>query len=277
MIAKREVVYRAGCSFAQTVVVGSQWVKDDVLAHYGPSADKVQVIPEHPPTILSPELKPEFLLTVSDKYQLRQPFAVYPAVTWLHKNHIRLFEALARLRDEGGLTVRLVCTGSIDEKHWPRLMNCINELRLEEQIKFLGFVPEAELRAIYRLSEFLVMPSLFEASSLPVFEAWLEGTPVTCSNVTALPDQVMEAGLLFDPTDTAAIANAVARMATDELLREQLRLRAYRRLQDFDWRRTAKTYRAVYRRAAGRHLADEDRRLLSWDWMKNPEQEMVVA
>jgi glycosyltransferase involved in cell wall biosynthesis len=87
----------------------------------------------------------------------------------------------------------------------------------------------------------------------------------------------MDAGLLFDPTDTAAIANAIARMATDELLREQLRLRAYRRLKDFDWQRTAKTYRAVYRRAAGRHLADEDRRLLSWDWMKNPEPEMVVA
>jgi glycosyltransferase involved in cell wall biosynthesis len=155
-------------------------------------------------------------------------------------------------------------------------MSCINELRLEDQIKFLGFVSEAELRAIYRLTEFLIMPSLFEASSLPIFEAWLEGTPVTCSNVTALPDQVMDAGLLFDPTDTESIANAIERMATDELLREQLRSRAYRRLQDFDWRRTAKKYRAIYRHAAGWQLTDEDRNLLSWDWMRNPEQEMVV-
>jgi glycosyltransferase involved in cell wall biosynthesis len=276
-IARRETIYRAGCQFARTVVVGSQWVKDDVLTHYGIGAHKVQVIPEHPPTQLAAELPTDSLSEVKDRYQLQQPFAVYPAVTWPHKNHLRLFEALAYLRDKHSIVIRVVCTGARSNAHWPQIEDAVNEMKLQDQVKFVGFVSERDLRAIYRLSQFLVMPTLFEASSLPIFEAWLEGTPVACSDATALPDQVRDAALLFDPTDTISIADAIARIATDGMLRDQLRSKAYRRLQDFDWERTAKAYRAVYRRAAHRRLTEEDQWLLGWDWMRNPERKMEVA
>lgn len=276
-IAWRETVYPAGCHFAHTVVVGSQWVKEDVVRNYRVHADKVQVIPEGPPTEFCAEPSQHHLRCVKSKYQLEEPFALYPAVTWPHKNHIALLEALAYLRDTRGLIIRLVCTGSHSEQFWPRIETRISELKLGSQVRFLGVVPESDLRAIYRLSQFLVQPTLFEASSLPIFEAWLEGTPVTCSDVTALPEQVMDAALLFDPNDTVSIADAVARIATDVELREGLRDRAYRRLKDFDCERTAKAYRAVYRRAAGRCVNEEDRWLLSWDWMRNPERKMEVV
>jgi glycosyltransferase involved in cell wall biosynthesis len=95
---------------------------------------------------------------------------------------------------------------------------------------------------------------------------------VASSNVTALPDQVQDAGLLFDASDVGAMANAIARLATDERLRADLVQRGYRRARDFDWERTAKAYRAVYRRAAGFPLTDEDRWLLQWDWLREPDR-----
>ena len=85
-----------------------------------------------------------------------------------------------------------------------------------------------------------------------------------------MPDQVGDAGLLFDAKDVSAIADAMQKMATDADLRRHLVERGHRRVKDFDWTRTAKAYRAVYRRAAGLTLNEEDRWLLEWDWMREP-------
>ena len=108
----------------------------------------------------------------------------------------------------------------------------------------------------------LVQPSLFEASSLPIFDAWHEGIPVACARATALPEQVADAGLLFDPMDVRAMADAVFKVTNDNAIRNCLREKGFNRLKDFDWAQTARTYRGGPRRAAGRVLGDEDRRLL---------------
>ncbi len=130
--------------------------------------------------------------------------------------------------------------------------------------------PDEDLRGLYRLARCLVLPTLFEANSLPIFEAWFEGTPVACADVTALPEQLKDSGLLFDPFDPTAIGDAVARLVTDDALRKELQAKGRRRITDFDWTRTAKAYRAVYRRTARQRLSEEDRMLLGWDWMGDP-------
>lgn len=269
-IAWRETIYPAGCRLAQTVVAGSQWIKDDLLRQYRIDPEKVQVIPWAPPTQAYPAPSPELLADVLTRYQLQTPFAFYPAMTWEHKNHLRLLDALARLRDQAGLIVRLVCTGNRNSNFWPRIEERLHTLSLVDQVQFLGMVPPGDLRAIYRLAQFVVVPTLFEAASGPMFEAWQEDVSVTCSRVTSLPEQAGDAALLFDPFSVDAIANAVRCMATDAHLRVELSSRGQRRLRDFSWERTARAYRAVYRRAAHSPLTDEDRRLLNWDWMREP-------
>ena len=266
-LAWRETVFPAGCRFAHTVVVGSQWVKDDVIRRYRVDPEKIQVIFEAPTTESQTEPSEDLLSTVRNKYQIDNPFALYPAATWQHKNHIRLLEALALLRDTKGLVVPLICTGALrKDLFWPRIEQCLNELKLFPQVRFLDLVPDDDLRALYSLAQFLIFPTLLEAISLPIFEAWQAGLPVACSNTTALPEQVRDAALMFDPTSSESIAHAVDRMATDSKLRKDLRRRGDLRIADFSWERTAKAYRAVYRRAAGVSLTEEDRWLLSWDW-----------
>jgi glycosyltransferase involved in cell wall biosynthesis len=262
-IGRREATYRAACREAHTVVVASEFVRDDLLRQYGLEPGKVQVIPWAPPP--APEPGPDRRRDVREKYGLRgEPFALYPAMTWEHKNHRRLLEALALLRDRDGLKVNLVCTGQ-KTAFWPEVERRLSELRLEDRARFLGMVAYEDLRAVYQAAQFVIVPTLFEAASAPLFEAWQAGAPVACAAVTSLPEQAADAALLFDPLSVEAIAAAAGRMATDEELREDLRRRGLRRLQDFSLERTARAYRAVYRRAAGRRLDEEDRLLLGQD------------
>lgn len=266
----RETLMPAGCRLSQAVVVGTQWVKEDVIRRYGIDPDKVQVIPWASVTQFYPEPDATRLTSVTRKYQIDGTFVLYPAATFPYKNHLRLLEALADLRDSEGLIVPLICTGGLIDWFWPRVKARIQELNLSAQVKFLGVVPDEDLRALYRLSQLLVMPTLYEADSNPIHEAWYEDVPVASSNVTALPDQLKDAGLLFDPRDVGAMASTIRRLWTDAALREDLRQRGRRRAADFDWERTAKAYRAVYRRAADCPLTDEDRWLLQWDWLRDP-------
>ncbi len=271
-IALRETLYPAACRAAHTVVVASQFVKHDLVERYGIAPEKVQVIPWAPPPL--PEsagtAQANDFLTLKRKYELSdRPFALYPAMTWEHKNHVRLLEALARLRDREAIELQVVCTGHKTD-FWPRIERQMNELGLGGQVKFPGLIPREELNALYRAAQFVFIPTLFEAASAPVFEAWQHGAPVACSSVTSLPEQAAGAALLFDPLSVEKIAGALALMATDGALLNELRRRGARRLEDFSLERTAKAYRAVYRRAAGHALDEEDRWLLSRDWTGRP-------
>lgn len=266
-LAWRETMYPMGCRFARTIVVGSEWAKNDILRHYRLDPEKVQVIPEGAPNQVSPAVDAETVQRVRNRYGLPETFLLYPAITWPHKNHLRLLDALAYLRDERKLVVSLVLTGTQHHRSWPQIQERIRQLKLQRQVHCLGFLPETDLRAIQTLALCLVQPSLFEASSLPIFDAWLDGVPVACSRATALPEQVQEAALLFDPLNPKDIGEAIAKIVTKPDIREGLRTCGFRRLKDFDWERAAKAYRAVYRRAAGFPLTDEDRFLLDGNFL----------
>ncbi len=264
-IQLREERYQAGCDLAQSVAVGSEWARRDFIEHYGLEPTKVQVIPWAAPIQTHPELDDATLEKVAATYTSTGPFVLYPAATWLHKNHIALLRAIAWLRDNADLRVQLICTGSKTD-HWPKIEREINLLNLGDQVKFLGVVPVETLRALYRLTQFVVFPSLYEPASAPVMEAWSEGVPVACSSVAGFPEQVDDGAYMFDPKSVPEIANALRVMSQDEVLRNDVRDRGIRRSQKFSWEKTAKAYRALYRKLAGRTLEPDESKLLSENW-----------
>ncbi len=266
--ARRETVYRAGCGAAKYIAVASRFVKQDVAENYGIDADKIQVIRWAAPPVNAAAEKPagendDGALRTLRKYEIDhdQPFAIYPAMTWEHKNHIRLLEAIALLRDGENLKINLICTGDRNA-FFPVIERRLRALKLDGQVKFTGVVSHEELSALYFRAQFVVIPTLFEAASAPLFEAWRHDVAVACSTVTSLPEQAAGAALLFNPLSVAEIADALKKMSSDELLRATLRAAGAARLQDFSRERTLKSYRALYRKAAGRKLNDEDRYLL---------------
>jgi glycosyltransferase involved in cell wall biosynthesis len=185
---------------------------------------------------------------------------VFPAQTWPHKNHVNLLRALAHLRDEG-LEVPVVFTGRRNEAAH-QIDSVIRQLDLAPLVTWLGFLESDDLLTVLRRATALVMPSLFEAASGPLWEAFAAGIPAACSAVTSLPDQAGDAALLFDPLDPRDIARAIERLWRDESLRSVLSKRGRRRVEQFSWDRTARTFRAHYRQIAGRQLTDDDRHSL---------------
>ncbi len=259
----REAMYRAMCEQAEMVTVTSRWGKDDVVQHYGLPEDKVIVIQLAPALSAFDVPSDEELAAIARRLELPERFIFYAAQTWPHKNHLRLLDALALLRDRDNLVVPLVCSGRLNE-HYDVIRARVSELRLDHAVRFLGFVGSDELQALNRLSTAVVIPTLFEAFGGfgPLSEAFLAGTPVAVSNVTSLAEQAGDSALIMDPTDVESIADAVKRLWTDEELRARLVEGGRRNVARFTWDRTARTFRAHYRRIAGRTLSDDDQALI---------------
>jgi glycosyltransferase involved in cell wall biosynthesis len=257
----REIVYGALCEQADVVAVTSSWVRQDVVEQLDLPENKVQVVPLAPVLTAYPDPSRGDLEEVRRSHRLPDHFVLYPAHTWAHKNHLRLLDALALLRDRG-IDVSLVCCGGIND-FYSKIVGHTKHLRLDHLVHFIGFVSPLELQALYKLATAVVIPSKFEAASGPLWDAFLSGVPAACSSVTSLPDQAGDAALLFNPDDADEIARSLECLWLDPELRRCLAVRGKERVSRFTWERTARHFRAHYRRIDGRPLSDEDQEILS--------------
>src|SRR5438876_11235066 len=134
---------------------------------------------------------------------------------------MRLIEAYAELRKGGLDALKLLIIGDEISK-LPALRRAVHSHKLHKHVRFLGFLPDETLAALYRLATVFVFPSLYEGFGLPPLEAMASGTPVITSNVSSLPEVVGDAALLIDPMNASAIADAMARVLSDAPLRAEL-------------------------------------------------------
>jgi glycosyltransferase involved in cell wall biosynthesis len=222
--AFRRLAWHRSIRAAGRVIVISAFVRDRAIELLGLDPERIRVI--H----LGIDHERFFPGTAE-----REPFLLYPARRWPHKNHERLFEAFALVRKERpGL--RLVLTGGGDYDALP------------DGIEALGNLDFAQLPDLFRRASALVFPSLYEGFGQPVLEAMACGCPVACSAAASLPEIAGDAARLFDPNDPAEIAQAVIDVlaAPDEWA-----ARGVRRAADFSWEHTARAHDAVYRELAG--------------------------
>jgi len=128
-------------------------------------------------------------------------------------------------------------------------LRTIKELELSNSVILTGYVPDADLPALYSGALCFVYPSYFEGFGLPPLEAMRCGTPVIVGNKTSLPEVVGDAGLLVDPFDVNQIASAMGKLINNSDLRSLLRVKGLERAKEFDWKTTARQTLAVYRKA----------------------------
>jgi glycosyltransferase involved in cell wall biosynthesis len=252
-ILSRECRYRFACRTATHIAVHTEWIAGDLCEKYALPRSKVTVIPWAAPIGAYPAPAESDVAAIRREYSLPERFIFYPAVAWPHKNHASLIAALRLLADSGHV-VHLVCSGARVDRT-AELERYAASLGMEGQVRFLGSVPSERLRAVYRAAAAVVVPSLFEAGSGPVPEAWQEDVPAACSNIPQACEDAGDAALYFDPYSTAAIADAILKVLNDAGLRDELVRRGRRRLERFAWETVAARYRDLYRRAAGRAVA----------------------
>ena len=113
-------------------------------------------------------------------------------------------------------------------------MSKINELNLNDKVKHLGYIDYEDLPYLYKMSQMLVMPTLFESVSIPIYEAFSLEVPVCSSNVVALPEQVGSAGIIFNPNDIQDISNKIIEYLSDINLQRSKALQGLNKVKDFN-------------------------------------------
>jgi glycosyltransferase involved in cell wall biosynthesis len=132
---------------------------------------------------------------------------------------------------------------------YERIFEKVKTLGLEDRVRFLGFVDDADLPALYNLSNLFAFPSLYEGFGLPPLEAMACGVPVVCSNASSLPEVVGDAALTVDPLDVPGLAENMRRAIEDESLRASLVRRGLERAATFTWPKAAQALLGLYSNA----------------------------
>ncbi len=193
---------------------------------------------------------------LAERYLVTYPFLLYAGRISPHKNLVRIIEAFsalkAQLEKEGKYTdLKLIIIGDELSKH-PDLRRTVIRGGVQNDVRFLGFIPIEVLRIFYDAAKIFVFPSLYEGFGLPPLEAMAHGTPVVTSNSSSLPEVVGSAAVLVNPENVFEIMRALHRVLRDQPLREKLKQRSYEQATKFSWDVSARQILDVYAEVAGK-------------------------
>jgi glycosyltransferase involved in cell wall biosynthesis len=227
------------------VVTISQTSKAEICRHIRIPPDKVHVVDEFPNPIFRPVPAVD-VDRVRARYRLPEQYLLYVGAVQERKNLLRLIQAYHRLRTSG-IRHQLIIVGPRNWRY-PALARVRIDLGLEELVRFTGFVPDADLPAIYNGADLFVFPSLSEGLPLPPLEAMACGVPVVTSATPESREAVGDAALMADPYDVEALAEAMYRILTEPALRAALVDKGFVRAGQFTPERKARGTLAVYRK-----------------------------
>ena len=191
-----------------------------------------------------------------ERYQVDGPFLLYAGNIRPHKNIVRVIEAFAVLKSEVQTDqiwhrLKLFIIGDELSKY-QLLRRTVIRGGIQNDVRFLGFVPYETLRVFYRSAQIFVFPSLYEGFGLPPLEAMANGTPVLTSNVSSLPEVLGEAALLVNPENVFEISKGLKHLLFDLSLRNDLREKGFQQVKKYSWRKSAKLSLKTYERVLGR-------------------------
>lgn len=191
---------------------------------------------------------------IAERYQVTYPFLLYAGRISPHKNVVRMIEAFSALkteleRDQAYPDLKLIIIGD-DLSGNPDLRRTVVRSGVQNDVRFLGFVPIEVLRIFYDSAKIFVFPSLYEGFGLPPLEAMAHGTPVVTSNATSLPEVVGNAAVLVNPENVFEIMRALHRVLMDKALRERMKERGYKQVTRFSWESSVRRVLDAYRQVA---------------------------
>lgn len=238
---------------AEAIITVSQASERDIVRWLHIPPERIHVTYEAAGGGFQPVEDEAQLAAIRQKYALPERYLLYLGSFDQRKNLSTLLRAFALLVNKQQ-QVRLVIAGRLpgrDRPLFPDPRRLVRGLGIEERVIFTGWVPEEDKPALYSGATAFVFPSFYEGFGLPVVEGLACGTPVIASNRSSLPEVVGEGGILVEPTDVEALAEAMEVLLVDDTLRAELRQRALAQAAKFSWKQMALETLAVYRKAVG--------------------------
>lgn len=236
---------------AAHIITPSEFSRQDVIKTYGIEPERISVTPEAAAPHFAPVDSKELIESTKQRYGIAGDYILAVGSIQPRKNLprlIRAYAALRRRRPEGNLP-QLVFVG---KRAWlyTETLRALEESGVRDKTMLTGYVPEADLPALYSGALCFVYPSYFEGFGLPPLEAMACGAPIVTGNLTSLPEVVGGAGLTVNPFDEEEIASALEKLIDDENLRAHLRRIGIERAARFSWQETARLTQEVYEQAA---------------------------
>src|ERR1700722_5661749 len=241
---------------AARVIAVSQFTKNEI--------EKLLAIPDDRIEVVYNAIDERFLRghateadrdLIAQRYLVNYPFILYAGAIRPHKNVVRIIEAFSALKSELQKEqlypdLKLIIIGDDLSSH-PRLRRTVVRSGVQNDVRFLGFVPIEVLRIFYDVAKVFVFPSLYEGFGLPPLEAMAHGTPVVTSNTSSLPEVSGNAALLVNPENVFEIRRGLQRVLLDPILRAGMKQRGYEQAKRFSWMSSVSRILEIYREVAG--------------------------
>src|SRR5947207_7551373 len=252
----RQYTFRRGLLRADRVIAVSSSTRRDVENLMGVPRSRIRLVYSAP--------SPEFFVRtgaeaqdrnrILERYQIHYPFLLYAGAIRPQKNIPRLVEAFAiartALADHPEYNnLRLIIIGD-EISHYPAVRQAVIQSRVEDVVRFLGFVPFDTMRVFYEAAAAFVFPSLYEGFGLPPLEAMASGTPVITSSMSSLPEVVGDAAMLVNPENVFDIARGIKEVLLNPRLRDQLIEAGKVHAAKYSWKSTAQQVLEIYREIA---------------------------
>ena len=223
-----DIFLRPSLRRARRVITPSQSTAQDTHEILRVPRERIDVIYNAISPRFQPVDDPATLAALRTRYDLPERFILYLGTIEARKNLVRLIQAYARARAIRGIAEPLILAGSLGWLY-EEVLSLPAKLGLQNDVRRLGFVDDADLPALLSAAHLFVYPSLYEGFGLPPIEAMACGTPVVASSAPSLPEVLGDAALCVDPRDVDALADALARGVSDEALRARLRAAGFTR------------------------------------------------
>jgi len=249
--AQLRLTVRRTARKAAVILTLSEFSRRDIIETYAVDPERVIVTPAAAPTHFKPVVDEARLKEMRERYGIGANYLLSLGSIQPRKNLKRLIDAFLSLRTARPKESlpQLVIAG---KRGWldDDVFRAAQQNDLGAAVKFIGYVPEADLPALFAGAICFVYPSYFEGFGLPVLEAMQCGAPVIAGNQTSLPEVAGDAALLFDPFDTSALGEAIGQVIDHADYRAELRAKGLKRASEFSWNATAHLTLKAYERAA---------------------------
>lgn len=218
----------------------SAYTKRDLLNQYpGLSlAAKTTVVHAGVQDIFLHSVPPDTILATQQKYNIHAPYLMMTGALEPRKNVLGALQAYHLLSAKNQATYRLLVCGK-KGAHSDRIKAFVHQLKLEERVTFLEYLPEQDLVALMQGAHLFLFPSFYEGFGLPVLEAMQCGVPVVASRVSSIPELGRDAVQYLDPHDPIDMADALTQVLDNPDHWKELRQKGLEQVKQFSWGKTA--------------------------------------
>jgi glycosyltransferase involved in cell wall biosynthesis len=237
---------RKSIAKADAILAVSEHTKKDIVELFGVDPEKITVsyngVDHHR---FLPIRDPSIIKKVCQRYGILRPYIYYLGTIEPRKNVNVLLKAFSQVNDRMGGCFQLVLSGKMGWKV-DDLTKEIANMAARGNLIYTGYISDEDKAVLYNGAELFVYPSRYEGFGIPVVEAMACGCPVITTNVSSLPEVAGAAGMLVEPNNTEALADAMIKVLDSEDLRRRMAEASLIQAAGFTWQRTAEVTKRVY-------------------------------